>query len=454
MTVYPYAIAFGFSFLAGCALRRWHRALSFRWMTALLRGSVQLLALSWVLRPIFSAQSYLWLVLAIGVMVATAAFAAIDRLPEGAPGTGRKRFGAVVVALVLACLPFSILAGLLGSAGGVPETTWAERVIPFTGLLLGNALSGISLGLSRWSVLFTERREEIEALRSWGATPREQFWRYLREPMELALTPTLNALAVAGVVSIPGMMSGQLLAGVPPLRAALMQILLFSCLLISTAVGTFLAIAFSPRPKAWAEERFSSLADSAVELAETRRRLLDKRARIAFYGPSGEGKSTYLRALSREAPIDLRLCAQKPWLPDESLSKAILRFSRSIAAQKNAAWRNESWIRETLRALLHSGSASRILDEGLPLARLSGGEAQVVQLVLSAASPARALLLDEPTAPMDAELRERVEKFLLGLPHAWILVTHDRAQAARLCDEVLAFSRPIPASAPPREIGA
>jgi putative ABC transport system permease protein len=441
MILFPYVVAFGVSFTAGWALRRWHRALSHRWMIALLRGSLQLLALSWVLRPIFSSQSYLWLVLTIGVMVTTAAFAAIDRLPAADAGSARQRLGAVAAALVLACRPFSILAGLLGPAEGSAETTWAERVIPFAGLLLGNALSGISLGLSRWSVLFSERREEIEALRSWGATPRELFWRYLREPMELALTPTLNALAVAGVVSIPGMMSGQLLAGVPPLRAALMQVLLFSCLLVSTAVGTFLAIAFSPRPRVLWEKTPTVVTSPELEIEDSKRRLLNENARFALYGPSGEGKSTYLRALSSEAPVDFRLCAQKPWLPDEPLGKAIARFSQSIAAQKSASWRDETWVRENLRALLHPGSAARILDEDLPLSRLSGGEAQVVQLVLSAASPARALLLDEPTAPMDVELRNRIEKFLLALPHGWILVTHDRAQAERLCAEIIPFSR-------------
>jgi putative ABC transport system permease protein len=444
----PYLVAFLVSFAIGLSLWRWHRLLSKRWLIALTRGSLQLLLLSWILRPIFTESSFAWLSLVVFVMLTTASFAALERMPNtqggNRYGNRSRRFLAVAAALVVACLPVALLAGHFG-VGGSMNLGWGERVIPFLGLLLGNALSGISLGLLRWTSLFNERGEEIDALRSWGATSRELFWRYLRDPLDFALAPTLNALAVAGIVSIPGMMSGQLLAGVPPLEAALMQVLLFACLLISTASGTLLSIAFFPRPEALKEvSDFRPV--SSLPIDEAVNRLLADGARISLSGPSGEGKSTYLRALSRMAPLDLRLCAQKPWFPSGPLADAIACFSRSITAQQAREWRDRKWIHETLRRLLHPSSSHRILDEEISLAKLSGGEAQVVQLVLSVASPARALLLDEPTAAMDPELRERVETFLLELPLPWILVTHDRLQAARLSNDVVPFSRVNPSA--------
>ena len=109
-------------------------------------------------------------------------------------------------------------------------------VLPLLGMILGNALNGITLGLDHFTASLEDKRDWILSLVALGATPSEATHRIHRQALRHALTPILNSMLACGIISIPGMMTGQVLAGVPPLKAATYQIVL----MILISCGGFL----------------------------------------------------------------------------------------------------------------------------------------------------------------------------------------------------------------------
>jgi putative ABC transport system permease protein len=135
---------------------------------------------------------------------------------------------------------FSFFAGSLV----LPPGSWrnAELILPFAGLLLGNSISGISLGLIHWTRSLSEQREAIETRLAHGANRWEAAQPVFREAVRTAMTPILNSMTVAGVVSLPGMMTGQLISGTDPRLAVQYQIVALFLISASTLVGILLAL--------------------------------------------------------------------------------------------------------------------------------------------------------------------------------------------------------------------
>ncbi len=105
-------------------------------------------------------------------------------------------------------------------------------------MVLGNSLNGIALGLSAFVESLVARRQQVEGQLALGATR----WEAAREPVRHALRvgtiPIINAMAVAGVVSLPGVMTGQLLSGVSPIIAVKYQIVILMLVASATLFGT------------------------------------------------------------------------------------------------------------------------------------------------------------------------------------------------------------------------
>lgn len=99
-----------------------------------------------------------------------------------------------------------------------------QYFIPITGMLLGNATSGVSLGLTNIIEALTTQRAQVETMLALGATRWEATKTHVHRAIITAMTPVLNQMSVVGVVSIPGMMTGQILGGQAPLQAARYQV--------------------------------------------------------------------------------------------------------------------------------------------------------------------------------------------------------------------------------------
>lgn len=88
-----------------------------------------------------------------------------------------------------------------------------QYVIPIVGMLLGNCINGISLAMNAILTSLVESSREIELLLSFGANSYEATARLFREAVRTGAMPQLNSMAIIGIISIPGMMTGQILGG-------------------------------------------------------------------------------------------------------------------------------------------------------------------------------------------------------------------------------------------------
>jgi putative ABC transport system permease protein len=123
---------------------------------------------------------------------------------------------------------------------GIEPWYRAQYVIPLLGMVFGNALTGISLSLDHLLESLDERRDRIEVALSLGASGWEASRDSLRDAVRRGMIPIINAMTVAGLVSLPGMMTGQILAGADPMVAVLYQIVVMFMIAAATAMGCIL----------------------------------------------------------------------------------------------------------------------------------------------------------------------------------------------------------------------
>jgi len=204
---------------------------------AAVRMVVQLLLVGLVLKFVLE-QTSLALTAAIAVvMIAAAALEATGR--AAAPGLRPALLGLGSATL----LAVGLFATLFAAAVVIrPDPWYAPRyVIPILGMVLGNALTAVGLVFQSMVTMVGRERRAIEARLALGETRHQALAPLLREALATALTPILNAMAVAGVVSLPGMMTGQVIAGVDPIEAAKYQIVIMFVLAGAVAVAAVAA---------------------------------------------------------------------------------------------------------------------------------------------------------------------------------------------------------------------
>jgi putative ABC transport system permease protein len=205
-----------------------------RLLVASLRTTVQLLLVGYLLSWIFAADTP-WLVLAaFAVMTVAAGRAAVQR-------SSRRYAGAYVHAFVTLMVTGSLTTmAVTQLVIGVQPWYQPQYLIPLLGMVFGNSLTGISLSLDHLLESFDERRDRIELELSLGASAWEAARDSLAGAVRRGMIPIINAMTVAGLVSLPGMMTGQILAGADPLDAVAYQIVVMFMLAAATSLGCML----------------------------------------------------------------------------------------------------------------------------------------------------------------------------------------------------------------------
>jgi len=121
---------------------------------------------------------------------------------------------------------------------------WDMRfAVPLFGVILGNAMTGISLALDAVVRGAVQERIQIEGELALGATIVEALRPLAREALRIGTMPILNNMAATGLVLLPGLMVGQILAGIPPLVAVKYQLMLMFLLASGTAFASVLSVA-------------------------------------------------------------------------------------------------------------------------------------------------------------------------------------------------------------------
>lgn len=207
-----------------------------RMAIATIRCATQLSLLGYILVPIFITNRW-WLTLVYSFfMLAVAAAEAVSRPAQAYDGMMFE----VLMAMGIACA-CTITFGL---ACIVRVTPWydSQYLIPMLGMLLGNSCSSVAVGLSAVLEEISGGKEKVEALLVLGATRVEATRDVVVRAARLALTPLLNSMNVVGIVSIPGMMTGNLLSGTSPSVAAHYQILIYFLVALSSSVSAVATI--------------------------------------------------------------------------------------------------------------------------------------------------------------------------------------------------------------------
>jgi len=137
-----------------------------------------------------------------------------------------------------AILGFFVMA-VVGQSFFNPQYT-----IPLGGMIIGNAMTGVTLGLKTFNENIKSERQKIESLLNLGVTPQKILLPYVNNSLETALLPTMNSMLGMGIISLPGMMTGQILSGTLPTTAIMYQIAIMIAICTSVCLTVFCSLNF------------------------------------------------------------------------------------------------------------------------------------------------------------------------------------------------------------------
>jgi putative ABC transport system permease protein len=207
-------------------------------MVAGLRTTVQLLLIGLILTSLFRHVHLGWLTVIAVVMLLVAGHEVMRR--QTRRFTGPWGFSVGTSSMFISSFSIAIFA--LNVIIEIKPWYEPQYAIPLLGMLLGNTMTGIAIALDRLTQTSWRQRTVIEARLMLGQSWKEAIGDIQKESIRSGLIPIVNAMAVAGLVSLPGMMTGQILAGSPPLEAVKYQILIMFLISSGTGFGTIAAV--------------------------------------------------------------------------------------------------------------------------------------------------------------------------------------------------------------------
>ncbi len=236
----PWDLALAATLVLALAATAAHQGLALQrpLLVAALRTALQLTLIGLVLEALFGHVHLAWVALLAGVMLLVAGYEVRSR--QRRPLRGAWGYGTGTLAMFLSAFSVTVLALTVL----IDARPWyaPQYAIPLLGMLLGNTMTGVALALDRVTQGAWEQRAVIEGRLMLGADWRAATEPLRREAARSGLMPIINAMAAAGVVSLPGMMTGQILAGAPPMEAVKYQILIMFLIAGGTGFGTFTAV--------------------------------------------------------------------------------------------------------------------------------------------------------------------------------------------------------------------
>jgi putative ABC transport system permease protein len=200
---------------------------------ASVRTVLQLLLIGWVLEWVFAVDR--WYVVAglLTLMTVVAGVTAGQR--------NKRRFPGIWFNTIVSLWSATWLVTAYGLAVVVHETpAWyqPQYAIPLMGMVLGNSLNGTSIGLNSLTDTLVAQRDQVEMSLALGASRWEAARMPIQHAVRTGMIPIVNSMMVVGIVSLPGMMTGQLLSGTNPMAAVKYQIVIMFLIASATALCT------------------------------------------------------------------------------------------------------------------------------------------------------------------------------------------------------------------------
>jgi putative ABC transport system permease protein len=215
-----------------------HLGLTRQILIAGLRTTVQLWLIGLVLKSLFASVHIGWLTLIALVMLLAAGREVMVRQKRRFAGW----FGFGVGTLSMSISSFAITVLALTVVINIEPWYEPQYAVPLLGMLLGNTMNGISVGLDRLTQTAWDQKTIVEARLMLGQEWTKAIEDIRRESIRSGMIPIINSMAAAGIVSLPGMMTGQILAGSPPIEAVKYQILIMFLIAGGTGLGTMAAV--------------------------------------------------------------------------------------------------------------------------------------------------------------------------------------------------------------------
>ncbi len=207
-------------------------------LIATVRMIVQLILVGLVLKTLFALVSPLWTGLAALAMVLFAGREIMTRQERRLRGFWSYGLGTGCMLLAASLVTVFALTTQVR-----PDPWYDPRyALPLLGMILGNTMTGISLGLHTLSTGLVQDRGAVEAQIMLGATRWQATLPVARTALRSALMPIINAMAATGLVALPGMMTGQILAGADPEEAVRYQMLIMFLIAGGTGLGSVAAV--------------------------------------------------------------------------------------------------------------------------------------------------------------------------------------------------------------------
>ncbi|MFJ8515701.1 ABC transporter permease [Lysinibacillus xylanilyticus] len=199
-------------------------------LIATIRSIIQLLAVGYILKFVFNAQSYIYIFLMVALMIIVATLNARKK-GKGIKGITWK------IALTLLVVEL-VTQGVLLGFDIVPAT--AQYIIPISGMMIGNSMVLSVLFLNRFTSEIASHQNEIELILSLGGTPKQAIRRQLMNAIKASMIPTIESQKTIGLVQLPGMMSGQIIGGADPIQAVQFQLLIIFALLTAATLSSIM----------------------------------------------------------------------------------------------------------------------------------------------------------------------------------------------------------------------
>jgi putative ABC transport system permease protein len=197
------------------------------------RSVIQLLALGVLLSLIFALDSPLPILALLVGMVTLAAVVARSRIDRDLPRllgwVWLSVFASGLISLSYVCLL------VIRFEPWYDPRYW----VPLAGVVVGNSMTAASIAGERLVSALRHHRTEVETHLSLGATPAQAVATYRQAAIKAGLIPTLNGMTIAGLVTLPDIMAGQILAGAEPLTAAIYQIFILFMLVLATLIASW-----------------------------------------------------------------------------------------------------------------------------------------------------------------------------------------------------------------------